>query len=274
MTVLDLITSVPQIKPPRYSLLSVAAVDSRIDERFGAGLTWEPEPFRYEGGGDLGAWLITGANTPVSGASVTQAATGAAFGVYAAERITGISADWDDLVSRVQRKLAVYESSAVAMQLMGDIFSINPSGKIAHTSAATNAGSGSIPDAVGLLDAHIGIRWGRGMLHISPTVLANGLAQQVFTREGNVYLTPMGNVVVADVGYSGLSPVGAGTPGADEYLYATPEVVVNRSAMTVTPGNLYEATDRLRNDITVYAFRIFAPIWDYQDGSAYARATF
>lgn len=278
MTLLDAAVSAPRIRPPRQSLLAVASVETRTDDRFVAGMQWNPEPLREEGSGDLGTWKVDAANTAMSGSSISPFASGSAYGVWAGTHLTtfGMSNDmWESAKERVLRKLQTYESYAVETQLWSDPLGVNPDIKLTSTRATLAGASGgqSIVKSIGILDQAIAATWGYGMVHMRPQALAGAVAAEVVEKNGNVYTTPLGNVVVPGAGYSGLSPAGSGSVG-DEFIIATPEVQVLRSGIQVLPNNMSEAVDRTVNTAKIYAMRLYATVWDYSRGSLYARATY
>lgn len=275
MTVLDAVISLPQIGAPRYSLIGVAGVITETLDRWISGAQWRPEPLRTEGSGDLGTWKVDAANTAMSGASVSPAATGAAFGVWAGEVSSSFDGRWDDLVSRVSRKLVAYESREVASQLWSDALGVNPSLKLTGAGASLAGASGgqTIARSIGIADNAIADTWGRGMVHMRPETLAGAVSATVLTKEGNVWMTPLGNIVVADAGYSGLSPAGSGSVG-DDFICVTPSVEVHRSNVTTLPTELRDGLNRSTNELTVYAMRYVMTVWDYSAGSYYIRATY
>lgn len=275
MTLIDAVTQIPRISPPRQSLVAIAGTVTETSERFISGLTWAPEPLRTEGNGDLGTWKVDASNTAVSGASISQAATGDAFGVWAAESLTSIGLDWEDAKDRVTRKLLAFESRAIESQLWSDGLGVNPSLKLIG-SGATLAGSSSgqtIVRSIGIADTQIASTWGRGYVHMRPETFAGAVANQVVTRDGNLWTTPLGNVVIPGAGYSGLSPAGSGSVG-DDFICVTPVVEVHRSPVIITPDRVGEATDRSTNTVVLYAMRLVTTIWDYSAGSYYIRATY
>jgi hypothetical protein len=275
MTVLDAVISLPQIGAPRYSLIGVAGVVTETLDRWISGAQWRPEPLRTEGSGDLGTWKVDAANTAMSGASISPAATGAAFGVWAGEVSSSFDGRWDELLSRVSRKLVAYESREVASQLWSDALGVNPSLKLTGSGAALAGASGgqTIARSIGIADNAIADTWGRGMVHMRPETLAGAVSATVLTKEGNVWMTPLGNIVVADAGYSGLSPAGSGSVG-DDFICATPSVEVHRSNVTTLPTELRDGLNRSTNEITLYAMRYVMTVWDYSAGSYYIRATY
>lgn len=275
MTLIDTVTQIPRIAPPRQSLVAIAGVVTETDDRFLGGLTWAPEPLRTEGSGDLGLWKVDASNTAVSGASISPAATGDAFGVWAAESLTAIGLNWDEARDRVTRKLLTYESYAIENQLWSDTLAINPSLKLVGDGAALagDAGGQTIVRSVGIADQKIASTWGRGYVHMRPETFAGAVASDVLTKDGNLWTTPLGNVVIAGAGYSGLSPAGSGSVG-DDFICATPVVEVRRSQVVITPDRPADATDRTTNTTVLYAMRIVSVIWDYSAGSYYIRATY
>lgn len=275
MTRLDAVTTIPRISPPRQSLVAIAGVTTETSDRFLAGLTWAPEPLRTEGGGDLGTWKVDAANTAVSGASISQAATGDSFGVWAAESHTAIGVNWEEVVDRVTRKLTTFESRSVEAQLWSDPLAINANLKMAGSGSvlAGAAGGQTIVRGIGIADDKIAETWGRGYVHMRPETFAGAVANQVVIKDGNLWTTPLGNVVIPGAGYSGLSPSGSGTVG-DDYIFVTPIVEVHRSGITITPDRMSEATNRSTNTIVVYAMRFFSVLWDYSAGSFHIRTTY
>lgn len=275
MTLLDAVTEVPRIGPPRQSLVAIAGVTTETTDRFISGLTWAPEPLRTEGGGDLGTWKVDASNTAVSGASISPAATGNAYGIWAAESLTAIGIDWAEAVDRVTRKLLTFESLAIETQLWSDSLAVNPSLSLTGSGAAL-AGSSSgqtIVRSVGIADTKITQTWGRGYVHMRPETFAGAVANDVLTKDGNLWTTPLGNVVIPGAGYTGLSPAGSGSVG-DDFICVTPIVDVHRSGVVITPDQVAAATHRSTNTVVLYAMRFVTTIWDYSAGSYYIRATY
>lgn len=275
MTLLDAVIEVPRIAPPRQSLVAIAGVTTETSDRFISGLTWAPEPLRTEGGGDLGTWKVDASNTAVSGASISPAATGNAYGIWAAESLTAIGIDWAEAVDRVTRKLLTFESLAIEAQLWSDSLAVNPSLSLTGSGAAL-AGSSSgqtIVRSVGIADTKITQTWGRGYVHMRPETFAGAVANDVLSKDGNLWTTPLGNVVIPGAGYSGLSPAGSGSVG-DDFICTTPIVDVRRSGVVITPDQAAAATNRSTNTVVLYAMRFVTTLWDYSAGSYYIRATY
>ena len=275
MALLDMQAKVPQIGPPRQSLVAIAGVVNETDDRFISGLTWMPEPLRTESNGDIGTWKVDASNTAVSGSAISPAASGNAYGIWAAEKFTAIGADWTEMRERVTRKLGTYESRAIEAQLWSDSLGVNPNTKLAGSGSALAGASGgqALIKGIGIADEAIASTWGRGMVHMRPQTLAAAAASYVLQKDGNVWVTPLGNIVVPGAGYSGLSPAGSGSVG-DDFIYVTPPVEVHRSNIVITPDSIVEATNRATNDVVLYAMRLVATIWDYSAGAYYIRVTY
>jgi hypothetical protein len=95
------------------------------------------------------------------------------------------------------------------------------------------------------------------MLHV-PVAVSWQLALSLY-RVGGQLLTPAGNVVVIDGGYTGSGPAGQ-APGATVWAYATAPVAVLMSPITFIDGT--EAVDRQTNNRTVWGSRVFAATFD------------
>jgi hypothetical protein len=107
----------------------------------------------------------------------------------------------------------------------------------------------------------------RGMIHATPQVLVQWIAASAVRLEGGQYLSPMGNLVVADAGYPGDGP-GGSAAGASQWAYATGIISVRLSTPQVIPGNLdsaqvmAQALNREDNTLDVYAQRLALLQWD------------
>lgn len=264
----DMIVSLPQVAPPRFSLVQSAEVVNHPTDRFAGGVTWTPEPFVSEGGGTLGLWQVDASNSPVTYYARNAPASGQPFGIWASEKSSSFGLDYAELQSRVQRKLMVGESGALEYALWNDPLAINPDLTLASASATTvgSSAGNAVMDAFGHLDAAIAQTWGRGMIHCRPLMLALGVSSTVLRQEGSVWLTPMGNIVVPGAAYSGTGPNAEAVTNTSEWMYATSPVQVHRGPVFLTPDNVREATNKSDNTITVHAMRFGLAVWDYTAG--------
>lgn len=90
---------------------------------------------------------------------------------------------------------------------------------------------------------------GRGMIHVSPRALVLLASAFAVRREGDLWLDPLDNIVVADAGYDGS---GDGVPGGGdvEWFYGTDVVAVWRGGTEVY-GDPTTAQSAAYNDNTV-----------------------
>lgn len=92
-------------------------------------------------------------------------------------------------------------------------------------------------------------------LHVPPhLVLQLG---NLLRLSGDLLVTPLGNVIVADAGYPGSGPAGTGT----DWAYATGPVAVRMTTIEVL-ADMRETLDRTNNRRKLYARREFAAAFD------------
>jgi len=86
------------------------------------------------------------------------------------------------------------------------------------------------------LEQEIGeVSGNRGMIHIRPIAFHALVADSVVRREGNVWLSPMDNIVVPGRGYPGTGPAGQAV-GATEWMYGHPGIVQIRRSEIIRLG--------------------------------------
>lgn len=104
----------------------------------------------------------------------------------------------------------------------------------ATTTITSNAGT--VVDAFAVLEQQIGESSGsRGMIHLRPIALHALVAADVVRREGNVWLSPMDNIVVPGRGYPGTGPAGQAV-GATEWMYGHSGIVQIRRGGIIRLG--------------------------------------
>lgn len=140
-------------------------------------------------------------------------------------------------------------------------------GPAADSDTVTTAAADPI-DALACLTQGLAetLRGQQGMVHVTPQLLTYLQGAQVITRQGNLWVTGMGHIVVADAGYTGDGPGGAAA-GASQWAYATPVVQVRLGPVETAPTNMTEAaqlaqaTDRDVNTMLVFAYRLAGFQW-------------
>lgn len=105
------------------------------------------------------------------------------------------------------------------------------------------------------------------MIHCTPQTLVRWVAASAVRLEGGQYLSPLGNIVVADAGYDGSGPGGVAA-GASQWAYATGLISIRLSTPQVIPGDvetaqsIAQALNREDNTLDVYAQRLALVQWD------------
>lgn len=259
-------------EPPRYGLWASARVTTRDDPVLGGGgIVWAPE-----GCGESSRFAIG-----CHGDTVDQEAPdnpgllfSVPFGVAGMYECSPFGMETIDYVGRAERQLEVSQSYETANELWtGELaqaegwdvpdendkvvrwLSSLESDRITTTAAAPI-------DVLGLLEQGLAdcARGRRGMIHVTPQLLVHLKGLYLVELQGGLYLSPLGNIVVADAGYDGSGP--GGTPaGATQYAYATGLVDILTSTVDTIPGSLDSAVEmaialnRADNTITVQSHR-------------------
>lgn len=246
----------PQLTPPRISLLSAAEIVPMEGDRWTSGFDLilegcedtrvfavcppeDADPKEYTGGGSNEAY------TP--------------YVLYATDSCSTWPAQ-REFYDRAQRKLLTGEAAVLEEQLWtgsvdGTTFT-NPNlaGEAVTISTAVNGAE----EALAVLEQAMGMASAaRGMIHIRPQVLGVLLDKHIVEKEGNVYLSPMGNIVVPGRGYPGTGPA-AEAVGATEWMYGHPGIVQVRRGPVIRLGEDDKASQYIRatNDRLVIVERV------------------
>ena len=246
-----------QAAPPRFGLEASARLITG-NERWEDGIKWQPE--QCAGAGRIS---IDACDTldPVAAASTPAEATSHPFLVYAGETCStfGINArDWN---GRARRQLLATRSAQIAAELEGG--SLGGDG-LALTDATSDVLTTSPVDpvhALALLEAGLAnyLAGRQGMVHVTPQLLTHLAAEGAVRLEGNFYTSPSGHLIVADAGYTGARPSGAGANYAAQWAYGTAVVALRFGPIVFNPRTLdlaqglLEAMDRSTNTVTVIA---------------------
>lgn len=217
---------------PRMGLLAAAAVTESQTAgtgRWGWGLEWRPE-LTDEASGAFGAReleCIT-SSIPIPAQPTNEIAEG--FMVYAVDTCGTMDdadlADPRDRRGRAERLLMATRSASVAKEFWSG--AISATYATANTwlkkAGSTDVGGASASPAKQLADLDQAIATnlsnGRGMIHCRVVVLDRLAQDMAIRREGNLWLTPFDNIVVADAGYDGTGPA------AGEWMFATTMVEI------------------------------------------------
>lgn len=262
-------------QPPRYGLLVAAQTTIGDAGRWQFGVSWEPEQCGTSGREAVDCL----GNTAELTANVSPGATSAdPFMVYASDRCSPFGFQARDWVARATRQLEATQSFEVADELwsgalrdaagVDDQIADNPA-LTDSTSDTVTSGPADPVDALACLEQGLAecSRGRRGMIHATPQALVQWVAARVVTLEGGQYLSPLGNIVVADAGYDGSGP-GGSVAGASQWAYATGLISIRLSTPQIIPGDLEsaqslaQALNRDDNTLDVYAQRLALIQWD------------
>jgi len=246
------------ILPPRVSLLSSAILVDEKDARWEAGFSYVPE-----GCGVAGTMVACSSDARTAPNGCIASPAFEPFGIWATDAVSTFNFAWRDYAARATRKLIATESKLIEQQLYSNSLAlVNP--KIQDAAATTIAGGARAPvaalsaleDELGLCSAGI-----RMMIHVRPGMVVQWLKNGLIRREGDVYLSPMDNIVVPGRGYTGGSPAGV-APGATEWIYTTPVVEVRRGLIQVFPDDMGQATNTSTNSTVYWAERLVSAVFD------------
>ena len=100
-----------------------------------------------------------------------------------------------------------------------------------------------------------------GYLHVTPRTFEYMTSEHLLIKNGPLWTTQLGTIVVPGGGYSGIAPGGLTvTPGVDE-LYITGQVAYWRDAAPDVP-DVKETFDRTRNQWMAHAKRAYVVTYD------------
>lgn len=251
----------PNATPPRYGLIAAAPT---IDDGgfWQAGITFSPEncaPGAVGGVDCVSSLPDMSTDDNPNPANVINGG----FVVWAADQCSTMAATQRDFEGRARRALAKSESYWVARELWhGD--SGTPGRRFTDSSADLVTAAAVTPlEALGRLEWMLGRcnMGGRGMIHVTPQVLDHLVSAQVLTNAGGIWSTPMGNIVVADAGYTGEAANG-GDPTTSQWAFATSMIYLRMGQVEALGTTL---TDRVDWRINTERFVVWRPVvieWD------------
>lgn len=285
----------PPAQGPRYGLLFVAqqilselkifhapkgpglaegqaAPDAADDDvRWTLGIKWSPE--QVLGGGALAITCL--GNTAESGDDLPDnpgLTTADPFVVWAAEKCSTLGWKGRDFEGRARRQLEGTQSFRVAHELWtGELAQAGDLDNewLTHDPAILPGAAQTPHLALGLVEQALGAFLGgrRGMIHVSEQVLVELVRNGAVQLNGQLWLSPMGNFVVADAGYPGTGPDDAGS--ANQWIYGTPIVTYRLDEMLLIPGSfadartMAQATNLEINSIELRAERAALLAWEW-----------
>lgn len=254
--------------PPRYGLF-IACGQASIEPAPGARVTdasaieWSPEQ-AYGGG------VVTidcdGGTDEISPDTNIGRTTSEPFIVWAEDHCSTFGFRDHDFAARARRQLEAVQSAQAAEELWkGSLAAATPLANmyLAKDPQILTTAASAVLDAFVLLEMGLAEMLGgrRGMIHCTPGMLARLANAYLIERQGTVWVSPVGTVVVADAGYPGTGP--AGDNGGKEWMYATPFIQYRLGEVMMVPGDWRETVDRATNDVQVVAQRTVLLQWDW-----------
>lgn len=234
----------PQQTPPRVSLISSAELVPVEDARWEGGFVAD-----LDGYGNPRTTYVCNETALIIEARTGGALSFKPYTLYATAKRNTYGTESDDVegfFNEAQRKLLAGESSALEAILWdgyAGLLNQNPylsdGGAGAYTPNATGIAScadtlstvtimsavTSVKDAFAVLENEMGEFSGsRGMIHLRVQAFHALVSAKVVRREGNVWLSPMDNIVVPGRGYPGTGPANQAV-GATEWMYGHPGIV-------------------------------------------------
>lgn len=237
------------------------------------GVSWNPLGLFDPVVGGVDTCTPADFSTAANGRSCQAAVTQAAFQMIDAFQDTvanmgpGAGGPIDQLLTD---RYAQWESWAFARALIGTA-TVSGAATLASTAAAptgVNFGSAAtaIWNALAILETHLArkIQNGRGLLHIPPGFLGQAVVYYGVREVNGQWLTPLGNVVIADGGYADpLKPTAANaaTAGTD-WVYASGPVWYRRSGLKLL-GDDWQSIDitcdAIKRWLDSYGILVFDP---------------
>lgn len=192
------------------------------------------------------------------------------FYIYAADKSSTFNRKTRDFYGRALRNLTSSESHLLEQELMSNTLGLPNPYILDPLLAKTTVTTAAAPpwEALALIEqAASALSGERILIHVRPHVLVQLAASTIIRREGNVWLTPLDNIVVPGRGYPGTGPAGQAVTASSEWIYATGRVEIRRGAIEFLPEKIEgtednpfgipaSAINRSNNDIVVAAQRI------------------
>lgn len=147
---------------------------------------------------------------------------------------------------------------------------IDSNGITLQTSTTTVSGGALGPfdvvEALGVIESELANCYdGVGVIHVPRVLLPAFASEGLIKKDGSIYRTVGGNIIVFGAGYTGSSPSGV-VPPSSVWIYATGAMFVYRSDAQVLPIQPERGSsgsfDRMNNTIRAIAERTYVIGWD------------
>lgn len=256
----------PPARPPAYGIIATGEVADDQALRLQAGTKWAPEG--CAGGGRVTAELCGGGALGAVPANPGIVESDP-FLVWGGDVCSAFGFAARDYAGRARRNLDAVESYELANELWtGSLGLVQRPLADGAADTVTTTAEDAVTGLACLEGAGLELGKGRrGMVHVTTQLLTHLMAAQAVRLNGNVWVTAMGNLVMADAGYEGTGPNGE-PADTSQWGYFTSWIRFRRGPVEVVPGDvsdarrMAEALDRGVNTVTVYAERLVTWEWD------------
>lgn len=252
--------------PYRYGLFSTAPIESLALHEDG-GLEWEvvacdPVTGHAATCATHQASPTTKSFTRHSG--LTEAAPFTVYGTYICSPIGRSEEEANAFaLSHLTRHEQAAVEKTVADGTLGNTPTLQEAATLNLTPASSNQNDGtavSIRRALGILEAHLAFTYGGpGVIHM-PREVFPVLPEGLYETIGDQAVTSLGNVISAG-NYPNEAPDGTAAASGEAWIYATPPVLIRRSATPHMVTSL-QTLDRDQNDLYALAERTYVVGWD------------
>ena len=253
----------PVLLGPRYSLLIAAPVETHTAEGFAPfayGFKFSPE---ICDGSSIRSMNCFSLKTAISPGTRGAFVEGDPIVVGASEFSSTFGYMAQDYQARVRRALDAQKSKVIALELwegattLADTLANRP--LIDTASDVLTNGAVAPLNALALVEQGLGPS--AGMVHVTPQVLAMLAGTQVIMKDGNLWRSPMGHIVVADAGYTGKGPQGT-APTSTQWMYGTSMIYIHLGPISLTSQLTAEDVGWSKNDEKIWALQPAAWVWN------------
>lgn len=256
-------------QPPKYGLLSSIDYVTPSDPHWMAGgIEWED----FICGPAVDAFIdqcppVTGYTKPED--EFAQFCHADPFVVVGSYKCSPVGRPANEAFEIARQRLLTWESYRVENVLWTGITqdgeTVNPSFATGNDECdivpedLSPAGAVDPVSAIALLEAALGDRIScGGTLHVPYGLMAYLAANRLLIQDGDELYSPTGFKVIAGHGYPGSGPANAAAAAGTTWVFATGPMTIARSNVMMVPDNVNESVDRLINNITVRAERMYS----------------
>lgn len=197
------------------------------------------------------------------------------FALAASERTSTFNRLNKDLYTRTRQALTAYEFWFIEQQFISNPLGVNMPWLLNPLNTYDGSTTPSaVPEALATIESYISsyaMDALRPMIYVTHHTMVHLVRHQTVSRQGNLWITPVGSIVVPLAGYLWTGQASSALPplGPDqEYIYATAGVQIRRSDIFTVPGQEEKtaqnpfgyptsAISRSTNEIAVSTQRIY-----------------